>query len=56
MSKSALRAANNQQVEALWRATEELWWLEYGGGDWIANKSEGDACLQKLLAFRGQEM
>ena len=51
VSKSALRAANNQQVEALWRATVESWW-DYYGGRIIADKSEGDAGLKKLLAHR----
>ena len=52
VNKSALRVANDQQVEALWRATDDRWcrW-DY---DWgiIAKKSEGDAGLQKLLAFK----
>ena len=54
VSKSALRAANNQQVEALWRATSEFWRDDHSGRK-IAEKSEGDTGLQKLLAHRRQE-
>ena len=53
VSKSALRAANIQQVEALWRATVLLW-LDYSGRT-IANKSEGAAGLRRLLALRGKQ-
>ena len=57
VSKSALRAANNQQVEALWQATDDWWWDHH---EWsydnykntIAMKSEDDAGLRKLLAFK----
>ena len=55
VSKPALRAANKQHVEALWRATDGSWW-DYDSGRIIAKKSEGDAGLQKLLVHRGQEM
>ena len=51
VSKSTLRAANNQQVEALWRATDRWWW-DYYDHEIIALKIEGDAGLQKLLAFK----
>ena len=50
VSKSALRVANNQQVEMLWRATDE-WWKK-GHYRQIAKKSEGDAGLKKLLDFK----
>ena len=50
VSKSALGAANEQQVEALWQATDWRWW-NYDGDGMIAHKGDGDAGLQKLLPF-----
>ena len=46
-----MSTANSQQVEALWQATECWEWSNSGGRTIvnIANKSEGDAGLQKLL-------
>ena len=51
VSKSVLRAAKDQQVEVLWRATDG-WWLGYDGESIIAKKSKGDAGLKKLLAHK----
>ena len=53
VSKSALSTANSQQVEALWRASDCWQWSNSGGRTIvnIVNKSEGDAGLQKFLAF-----
>ena len=52
VSKSALRAANNQQVEALWQATDESWEDYDGAIGAIAKKSEGGAGLKKLIDYR----
>ena len=55
MSKSALTAANNQQVEALWHVTTDswVWWDSDGERMCGIRKSEGDAGLQKLQDILG---
>ena len=53
VSTSAFRAANNQQVEALWKATD-WWWLDGGGIIAKNNESDNDAGLKELLTFRSQ--
>ena len=52
VSKSALKTANNQQVEALWQATDESWEDYDGAIGAIAKKSEGGAGLKKLIDYR----
>ena len=49
VSMLALRTANNQQVEALWRAADLLFVMV---GERLLLKSWGDAGLQKLLDHR----
>ena len=55
VSTSALRTANDQQVETLWSATEWGWW-EYASSWAIASKRKSVAVtgLRKLLAFKNR--
>ena len=48
VSKLALKTANNQQLEALWLATE-LCWEDYDDRKKFVHKSDGAAGLQRLL-------
>ena len=48
---SALRTANERQVEALWGATD-IGWKEDSCRITIALKSDGEPGLRKLLAFK----
>ena len=53
VSKLALRAASEQQVRDLWQGTSTSWWWWENSSSRInANKSDGEAGLAKLLAFR----
>ena len=53
VSKSALRAASEQQVCDLWRGTSSSsWWWEDRSSRIIAEKRHGEAGLGKLLAFK----
>ena len=51
VNKLALRATSEQQARVLWRGTS-WWWCEDGSDRIIAKKSDGEAGLGKLLAFK----